>query len=249
MDKEKYIGYPVFGPFKELLSFTTTRFSGLGNLPRFTGDDEQIYSKSRALLAKNLHLDVGQLVFPRQTHSCNVKIIDALPGTEIGGTDALITAARNICICVQTADCVPVMLYDPKLKIIAVIHAGWRGIANRIILETVMQMTTHFGSAPENIVAAIGPSIGPGVYVVGPEVALQVEQSLPFASEILIGKSPSAIYLNLWKAAEKTLELAGLRQHAIYSLSECTFAKPEKYYSARREGVATGRLVSGIMLY
>jgi hypothetical protein len=189
-----------------------------------------------------------QLVFPRQTHTnCVAEILD-IPETEIKETDALVTNKTGICLCVQTADCVPILLFDPANNVIAAVHAGWRGTVKKIVEIAVQKMVLKYNSLPENIVAAIGPSISQEIYEVGNEVVEEVKKSIPNAELLLHKKSSGKYHVNLWEANRQILLENGLSEKHIEILGECSFKESNKYFSARKEGIATGRMVSGIMI-
>lgn len=241
--------YPIFKRFENVIAFTTTRNTFIENgAPRFTGNSSKKPDDNRGKLAEILGIPPDGLVFPRQTHTSCVAEIYGLPEEELQETDALVTNQPGICLCVQTADCVPILLFDPKQKAVAAIHAGWRGTVKKITAEAIQKMEISFQSKPENIMAAIGPSIGPEVYEVGEEVVDAVLETVPNAEKTLHRNSSEKFHLNLWEANRQILLNSGLTSDNIYIQGECTFQFNEKYYSARRNGIETGRLVSGIML-
>lgn len=241
--------FKIFEPFKEdLLAFSTTKKTLNHSAPRFTGDSPEIYQHSRLKLAEILDIQYNQLVFPRQTHTNCVAEIADVPKTEISETDALVTSQKDICLCVQTADCVPILLFDPIKKVISAIHAGWRGTVKKIVEIAVQKMTDNYGSSQENILALIGPSIGPDVYEVGDEVVKQVRENIPNAGKTLYKNSKGKSHFNLWDANRQLLLNAGIKSKNIETAGECSFTENTKYFSARRDGVDTGRMVSGIML-
>ncbi|MFW5755469.1 MAG: peptidoglycan editing factor PgeF [Tangfeifania sp.] len=249
MDKQKIETYQLFSNFENLLAFSTTRSTFSNNaLPRFTGEPAGKVKQNRVYLAAVLKIRSGQLVFPRQTHTSCVADLDRVPENEINETDALVTNQPGICLCVQTADCVPVLLFDPVNRTIAAVHAGWRGTVKKIAEAVVLKMQKKYHSNSENILAAIGPSIGPEVYEVGSEVVEEVRKNLPLPDKILQKNKSGKFHFNLWEANRQILLAAGLKEGNIRVSEECTFQKENKYYSARREGIETGRIVSGIML-
>lgn len=249
MDKNNgLIHYSIFESYKNLLAFSTTKKAFKNEAPRFTGDTEEIFQANREQLAKLLKIKTEQLVFPRQTHTCCVVSLSEIPEKEIKETDALVSKQAGICLCVQTADCVPILLFDPKEKVIAAIHAGWRGTVQKISVETVEKMKTNCGTSGQNLLALIGPSIGPGVYEVGDEVIREVQKNIPNAEKTLHKNKAGNFHFNLWEANRQLLLHSGLAPENIEISEECSFTKNEKYYSARRDGVQTGRMVSGIML-
>ena len=249
MDKSKLITYQKFGPYSNLIAFSTTKstFPGVTNL-RFTGGQPILVEENREHLANVLKIDTSQLVFPRQTHTNCVVNLNHIPENEITETDALVTNQPGICLCIQTADCVPVLLFDPVNRAIAAVHAGWRGTVTKIATLTVKKMNRLYGSLPQNLLAVIGPSIGPEVYEVGSEVVKEVRQNIPNPEKTLHENQTGSFHLNLWEANRQLLLAVGLSNENIEISGECTFKENEKYYSARREGIGTGRIVSGIML-
>lgn len=243
-----FVTYNIFRPFLNLMAFTTTRSTLETINPRFTGDSSDLYENSRELLAEKLGISPKQLIFPRQTHSCTIAEISSVPNVELADTDALITSEKEICICVQTADCVPILIFDKKENIISATHAGWRGTVNGIVETTVFKMINTYKSKPENLLAAIGPSIGPEVYEVGDEVVEAVLKTLPDPDQCLIKNKTGKFHFDLWKANRQLLLRAGLTSDNIQMLEKCTFSENDLFYSARKNGVQTGRLVSGMML-
>ena len=246
--KHSFIAYKIFESHKNLVAFTSTKQSFRAEKTRFTGDSPEIYTENRTQLAEKLGIEVQQLVFPRQTHTDCVAEIDGVPDCEITETDALVTNQKGICICVQTADCVPILLFDSEKKVIAAVHAGWRGTVKKIAATAVQKMTVKFGSDPANIIAAIGPSISPAIYEVGSEVTEAVLRSIPNVVKTIHLNSSGKNHIDLWEANRQVLLHAGLQTENIEILGECSFSENDKYFSARKEGSETGRMVSGIML-
>ena len=234
-----------------ILHFTSTK-TGWGNdgRCRFTGDSAEVYAEYRRELAESLELKQAQFIFPRQTHSNHVVVVQkSTEALDIEDTDALVTNERGLCICVQTADCVPVLIYDPVQKVIAAIHAGWRGTVGGIVEKTVARMQNVFQSDPADLLAGIGPSISTSNYEVGEDVILAVQKNFSNHDELLIpsGKQGKA-YFDLWKANESLLVRAGLSAQNIEIMNFCSYGKGEEFFSARREGAHTGRMVTGIMI-
>ena len=249
MDKNNsLIQYKIFESFKNLLAFTTTKQTINEVNSRFTGDTLEIFESSRKNLAAKLGTTVNQFVFPRQTHTNCVAEISEIPSSEIKDTDALITNQSGICLCVQTADCVPILLFDPVKNVVAVVHAGWRGTVSKIVEVVVLKMMSDYKSSSENILAAIGPSISPEIYEVGDEVVNSVRESIPNSEIMLRKNSSSKFHFDLWEANRQLLLSIGILPKNIEILGECSFQNSNKYFSARKEGIDTGRMVSGVML-
>ena len=242
------ISYPIFEQYPEIKAFTTTKQGGVHPMSRYTGNQSDLVKYSKNQLANLLGIKSENLVFPRQTHSANVKRIDSIHDTEITDTDALITSMHGICICIQTADCVPVILYDPVHHTIGVIHAGWRGTFNEITAKTVTAMSREFHSSPSEIYAAIGPSIGPGNYETGDDVAELFRKKYPEWEDRIIQKKALRSHLDLWETNRLQLVREGLQSSSIQVHGRCTYELGNLFYSARREGVETGRMATGIIL-
>ena len=246
--KQDLIYYKIFSGFENVIAFTSTKQTFNTLNPRFTGDTPEIFINNRILLAEKLMIKPDQLVFPRQTHTNCVAEISDIPASEIKETDALITNKPGICLCVQTADCVPILLFDPINNVIAAVHAGWRGTVKKIAEIAVQKMVHKYNSLPENIVVAIGPSICPEIYEVDNEVVEEVKKSIPNAEILLHKNSSGKFHVNLWEANRQVLLENGLHENNIEILGECSFTRDDKYFSARKEGIDTGRMVSGIMI-
>ncbi len=242
------ISYPIFEQFPEIYAFTTTKQEGYPLISRYTGDQLDLVQYSKNQLANSLGIKKENIVFPRQTHSANVKRLECIPEDEITDTDALITSKPGICICIQTADCVPLILYDPVHHALGVIHAGWRGTFSEITAKTVHDMSREFHSSPSEIYAVIGPSIGPENYETGDDVAESFRSKYPEWEDRIIIKKAFRSHLDLWETNRLQLVREGLQPSSISVHGRCTYEFGNHYYSARREGIETGRMATGIIL-
>ncbi len=248
MDRD-IITYQIFDNFPDVKAFTSCRLTVTGEAtPRFTGSPEWKSKRNKEKLAEVLSIGSHQLVFPRQTHTHSAMNLTEIPQEELNDTDALLTNRPEICLCVQTADCVPILLYDPVNKAVASIHAGWRGTVGLIVKEVIQKLNVHYLSSPKNIRAVIGPSIGPEKYEVGEEVVIAVLSKIPNADRTLQRLPSGKHNFNLWEANRQILLECGVLPENIQVSAQCTFTEGNKFFSARREGIQTGRMVSGIML-
>ncbi|BDD03374.1 peptidoglycan editing factor PgeF [Aureibacter tunicatorum] len=221
-------------------------------------DEPSHVQMNRMALCKALDIQSNQLIVPKQTHSANVEIIYPTTLEEFNSglntfdtTDALVTNIPNIFIAVLTADCVPVLLFDPVEKVIAAVHAGWKGTAQGIVQNTVRMMSSHFNTDPMNIITAIGPSISSENYEVGEEVKNQYAEKFEDHSHLVFARHPlytDKYFLDLWKANRHQLESIGVRYKNIEISNVCTYTDAGRYFSARRDKGKTGRQLSGIML-
>jgi len=244
----RLIHYEILSSCENVKAFTTLRNTLQNELPRFSSGSSPDSRSNRRQLAEILEMEPDQLIFPRQTHSNHVTEVHATPVSSLEHTDGLVTNIPGICLCVQTADCVPILLYDPRKKAIAAIHAGWRGTVGEIACAAVDLMQKNCKSSPEHMLAVIGPSIGPEVYEVGKEVIEKVERTIPDPESALQQNNRGKYHLNLWEANRQLLIRMGIPPGHIEMAGACTFTESDRFYSARREGKETGRMVSGIML-
>lgn len=240
--------------YPEVKHFSTTRTGGYStgilkgfNLGYTVGDDPKNVTKNIELLQNSIDLKESKIVFPKQTHSSNVGIVENDQNL-FHNTDALITNISGICIAIRTADCVPILLFDPKQKVVAAIHSGWKGTIQKISQKTIEIMQQQFGTKSQDIIAGIGPSIGPEVYEVGPEVAEQFHVEFGTGHIIMPIQNSDKGLLDLWKVNKIILQESGILEKNIEVAEMCTYSNPELFYSARRDGVKTGRLASGIII-
>lgn len=168
----------------------------------------------------------------QQIHSGIVLVADRDSG-RVGEGDALVSNQPGRTISIRTADCLPILLADPRTGTVAAVHAGWRGTVVKIAASAVERMRIEFGSRPEDIVAAIGPGIGKCCYEVGAEVAQQ------------FGENKSR-RIDLAEHNRRQLENAGLLAANIEINSPCTFCHAEEFFSYRKEGERAGRMITFI---
>jgi YfiH family protein len=206
------------------------------------------------------------LVSLHQIHSDVVRSFDSAPAKQCKA-DASATNRPGLLLGVRTADCAPVLLVDPKKRVVAAIHAGWRGTLQRIVTKAIGQMQMQFGCRPQDLLAAIGPTIGGCCYEVGTEVASAFTAQFPnageFFDELRTGDEPNPLQwlnrmppghqpppnkvrLDLGKANRWQLLEAGLRPQNIHVSSLCTACHPDLLFSYRKEGPRSGRLMSVI---
>lgn len=167
---------------------------------------------------------------------------------EIGEGDGLTTDRPGILINVSTADCVPVLLLDPVRKAVSAVHAGWRGTVLDISAKAVESMRFYYGSDPRNLVAGIGPSIGPCCYEVSSDVWEQVERGYFYGREVLLHEKSGKAMLDLVQLNRMQLIEAGVPPGQIAFSGLCTSCFPSLFYSFRRDQRREGNMTSGIML-
>ena len=242
-------------------AFSSTRRGGYSkgnygefNINRYCGDDAQAIAQNREALCQLLGISDSRLVMPHQVHLTKVAAIDETfldlsvdeQQQQLEGVDALMTNVSNVCIGVSTADCIPVLLYDPEHHAVGAIHAGWRGTVQRIVETAIKKMTLAYGSRPQNMMAQIGPGISLDSFEVGDEV---YEAFVMAGFEMTpISRREEKWHIDLPLCNRLQLEAFGVPTHQIAVASDCTFKQPETWFSARRLGINSGRIFTGIML-
>ena len=191
-----------------------------------------------------------------QVHGSRVAIIDRPETTreELEGYDAFLTNLPGVAIGVRTADCVPILLYGPKNRTIAAIHSGWKGTVQMISRKVIGILEDKYGTKPSDILAAIGPCIGPDSFQVGEEVAA-VFKYAGFPMDRIWkfmgpkGKKPmeGGHHINLPEACRWTLLEAGVPEESILVSGLDTY-RDLSFYSARREGIECGRNINAIKI-
>ena len=175
----------------------------------------------------------------KQVHSA--VILEASGPGEQGEADALISSAASLAVAVKTADCVPILLADSVNRVVAAVHAGWRGTVQEIVRLTIERMEDRFGTKPEDIVAEVGPSIGPCCFEVGPEVARQFSKW----NSALANRNRKE-HLDLGDINCAQLRKAGVPAQHIRQIGLCTMCEPKLFHSYRRDREAAGRMMSWI---
>jgi len=257
------------------------------NLGFTAEDDRQTVAENRRLLAEAISGDPSTpLVALRQIHSSRVIHCGAAKGSrELGWqtgvpsdrsssqgwqADGLMTDEPGLLLGIQTADCIPVLVADRKRRAVAAFHAGWRGTVKRIVENGVGRMRLTFGSQPEDLIAAIGPGIGPCCYAVGDETLSEFESQFAYARELfrevydsdpvrtrypmlfMTQRAPGhseigpSLHLNLVEANRRQLLAAGLKPRAIHSIGGCTSCQRELFFSHRGSQGRAGRMMSVI---
>jgi len=210
---------------------------------------------NRELLTKELNLRAENFVFQQQEHTNNVTIVKSehrgkgfYKHTDgFADNDAMITREKDICLMIMGADCVPLLFYDPVKEIIGAAHAGWRGTVQSIAITTIKAMQKEFGSQTSDIIAGIGPSIGPQKYEVDNTVFNAFNGNFNYSTDLFTkGKKPGKYLLDLWKANKMQLLSIGLKEENIEVAEICTFKNNTDFFSARKGD--SGRFATGIIL-
>lgn len=191
------------------------------------------------------------LLSVKQVHGTEVLIVDR-PVTEndrfAAGWDALVTDQPGIMVAVRTADCVPVLMYDPEQSVVAAVHAGWRGAVAGIVEKTIATMGGRFGTRPAHLRIGIGPSAGGCCYEVDKPVLEAVDRLGLRAAQAVRDRRGSKGYLDLKRLIREQALASGVNAAAVFSVNICTICHEDLFFSYRREGWVVGTMVSAIGL-
>ena len=250
-----------------VMAFSTTRHGGhsIGNYSAFNinrhcGDSDVCIRKNRKALCSLLGISDDRLLMPHQVHLTKTARIDEamLSLSEeqrrvaLEGYDALMTDLRGVCIGVSTADCIPLLLCDEPHHAICAIHAGWRGTVARIVEKTISEMKTAYCTCPEHIKAQIGPGIHLDSFEVGDEVYAAFADA-GFDMSSISRRQRNALslqekwHINLPLCNRQQLLASGVLPASIAVSPICTYQCCSDYFSARRLGINSGRIFTGIM--
>ena len=224
------------------------------NLGLHVGDLHEDVIANRRAFCKALGIDGERTATCQQVHGHKVAVVDQSQAgagfldyeLSIPDTDALITNVPELPLMLFFADCTPILLADPVHKAVGIAHGGWKGTFASIVEETVTAMEREYHSRPEDILAAIGPSIGSCCYQVGDDLAEKFSAKFPeFQKEILSG-SKGNMHLDLQKANTLQLLRAGLKMNHIENAHVCTCCCSEQFFSYRADKGKTGRIAAVI---
>lgn len=252
---------PLFENAGNVVAFFTTRLGGSSTIPElqsmnlgFSKDGEKVENvrTNYEKLCRAFSLIPENLVLTKQEHT-DIILTDAHMHKGMGWNepvsiiaDSMITNAEDCILVKFTADCVPVLLFDPVKRVIADVHDGWRGTVKRLAEKTVQRMCFDYGCDPRDILAAIGPSIGPCCFEIGSDVAsVFIEGFDPFYT---FPTNPNKYHSNLWSCNVQQLMESGITADHIAVANICTYCNNQLFYSYRREGKNTGSLGAFISL-
>lgn len=240
---DDHLIFPEWPAPARVRTLVTTRNGGVSlgpyaslNLGARVGDDSEFVKRNRARLRPHLPAEPKWL---HQAHGKRVVDADSVFGPAEG--DAAVARGKGSVCVILTADCLPVLLCDRKGTVVAAAHAGWRGLAAGVIEAAVAAM----GTAPENILAYLGPAIGPAAYEVGAEVRTAFVSREPMMANAFSAGKPGKWLADLYALARIQLNRLQVRQ--IYGAGFCTYGEAHRFFSYRRDG-ETGRSAALIWL-
>lgn len=239
----------AFDAYPSLTCAIFTRQGGYSQAPFHTlnlsvsvGDDPQTVKKNFAKSCHALNVSPDQTVSCHLIHSAHILIVNPANRQPVmGQADGLITAEPNIYLAMRFGDCTPLIFFDPVRNAAGLAHAGWRGTMQNTAGATVREMVRQFGCWPQNMIAVIGPAIGPCCYEVGPEVMAAAQHVFPEAESLFTRRNGQAdhAHFDLWEANRRQLAEAEVGQ--IIQTELCTACRTDEFFSHRAERGRTGR--------
>lgn len=233
-----------------------TRKGGISPDPWFSlnfggtvGDDPSRVSFNHNIAFERLNLSRKSIYDVWQVHGTQVAIAE-LPRPSNQPhlkADIILSNSSNVTLFMRFADCVPIIIYDPKKKVIGLVHAGWKGTVNKAVNIALNSMAELFQSNPIDVLAVIGPSIGPDHYEVGSNVINHVRDSFADRSQEILHQVNGFHHFDLWGANRILLEDAGVRNIEVAGL--CTACNLDDWYSHREENGETGRFGAFVCLH
>ncbi|PIS09152.1 peptidoglycan editing factor PgeF [Candidatus Beckwithbacteria bacterium CG10_big_fil_rev_8_21_14_0_10_34_10] len=229
MSKNEFLQFKKLKKFSHLTAAVFPR--SFGNVSYKYGLKKEVL-KNRQKIAKSLKINLNQIIEMDQVHGSQVKIIKTVKSIikPIASTDGLVTNKRNVFLMVKTADCLPVFFYDPKNKVIAMVHLGWRGAIEKIFLETLFLMATEFNSNLKDIIVALGPGIKACCF----RHRSLVQSKLPEWKDFIKKERNGLVSLDLSSFLVSKLQSLGIKRDNIEVNEICTCCS-KNYFSHFRE--------------
>ena len=241
----RYYTFPEFdegplihGVFTRLDGYSKPPFASL-NVGHTVGDDPHAVQANHRAIYHVLGLDGADVVAAHQVHGTQVGVVRKPTPRVYAATDALITDRPGLALMLRFADCVPILLWARDRGAVGLVHAGWRGTVQGVVTHAVAALGREYGVHPREIVAAIGPSIGPCCYEVGPEVIEQVLMAFPNDTLLRPSGCEGHAYMDLWKANASQLKALGIEEIHVARL--CTCCHCDLFFSHRGDSGRTGR--------
>jgi YfiH family protein len=216
------------------------------------GDEESRVLQNWGRLAMAFAIPLEHFLTLNQVHGDDIFVIkpfgDYYSSSEAMNFDAIVTNRTNLAICIKTADCVPVFIVDKAKKIIAVVHAGWRGTALEITAKVVRLLIEKYGSSPRDLLAAVGPSIGQCCFEVDSAAANSFFEHKNNEAFLFPGARPNKWMLDLAEANRQQILNCGIPETNIDVSDLCTSCRQDLFFSHRGSGGITGRQVNFMMI-
>ena len=200
------------------------------------------------VLTRRFGVQERRVLSVRQAHGDSIWVVDTPVRNETPTHDALMTGRAGFAITVRTADCLPILIWDEAQKVVAAVHAGWRGSLKAIASKAVLTMRSAFGSRPRDLWVGIGPAVGPCCYEVDGPVLEPLQREFDYWKEVVRETGKNKGMLDLAGLNLRQLIASGIPSERIAVAGTCTVCHPERFYSYRRDGTSSGGMISGIMI-
>lgn len=256
--EKEILQFEIFSEFPELVHGINTRIGGVSggvyeslNLGMGLADNTENVKENYRIFCSKLGIPMEALTFSDQVHKAKVARIKAADRgngwgfekkKELLGVDALITKERGIALVISSADCVPILFYDPVQQVIAAAHSGWRGTLKGIAEEVVKIFQVEFGTKVTDLRVGLGPCIGKDSFEVGEDVKKEFENKGKYdiLKRVIVKKSEKKYLLDLRQYISDSLQSLGLKKEQIEASTECTYSDAERFFSHRRCGLERG---------
>jgi hypothetical protein len=263
-EDRRFVTYKSMLAFPNVTCFTTTRYGGVSegnygslNCGIYTDDDPEKIKQNLEIVRNALPKKPTVLAIPHLAHGTDYEHLGRsfLKGTEeerkarLEQKDILMTREKGLCVCVTSADCLPIAIYDDRHEAVCIVHAGWRGTVNHVTLTALQKMQQKFETQPEDVHVVIGPGISLAGFEVGDEVYEQFKAS-SYPIEHVAEWVPRShkYHINLWVANRLDLQEFGVPSSQIEMSGICTYLRYQEFFSVRRLSRDSGRQLTGIML-
>lgn len=253
-----FLKYPLLEKTGVVNHGFSTRLGGVSkgycssmNISIHRGDDPEAVDENRRRIAAAIGVKPENMVYTQQTHTTNVSVVtEADRGKSLPETDGMITNVPEVCLVTFYADCVPLYFVDPVKKAIGLSHSGWRGTVRKMANVTIERMQKEYGCRPEDIRAAVGPSICQECYEVSEDVIDEFRKNYreEYWKDLFYKKENGKYQLNLWKANEYNFLDAGILPEHMAISNVCTCCNPEILFSHRVTGWERGNLSAFLSL-
>ena len=253
-----YLTFPILDVYSShLIHAVSLRVGGVSASPYYSlnlglhvGDEPGCVVRNRRLLCESIGIGFDSLTVGEQVHGSRVSVVRAVDkgrGSRsltdaLVETDALITATPGIALMVLVADCPAILVYEPRNRVVGVVHAGWKGTLNRVVVAAIERMSRECDVSPSTMVAAIGPAIGPCCYSISEERAAEFLSTFgSHDNEYIRHDRRGQAYLDLWELNRLQLVESGIPPSAVYVSRLCTACNANLFFSHRGEHGTTGR--------
>lgn len=249
----KTVSSPLLSSFSDVTACFTTRHGGVSkppytsaNLAFHVGDDPSDVLENHNRLAQIIGFERNTLIHMRQIHSDHIVVVDeTLDFNSPPECDALITDQQDTPLMVMSADCTPILLYDPIGRVIGAVHAGRAGALSAILPKTIERMAQTYGTRIQNVRISMGPSIHGCCYEINPQIATEVEAK---GYKEALREEKEKLFLDVNTVLLQQLHTMGISPHHIEVINECTACESNTYFSYRADRQHTGRIAGVIVL-